>query len=134
MLIMNGTADRIIPWHGGALGPWGGQGQVISTPETVAFWRHNNGCTDAGQERQLPDTDPNDGSTVTATQYVDCRSGAPVVLMAVNGGGHLPPGVDISRMPLIEAVLGRENHDVSAAEITWKFFRRFSATHAQNVD
>ena len=127
MLIMNSTKDPLIPWRGGPLGFAGRYGALISTQDSMEFWRRNNGCQGERQKKPLPDRDKRDGSTVIAQQYTHCRSGAPVVLITIEGGGHLPPGSTIVAGPLIEAVLGKANRDISAADISWKFFRRFPA-------
>lgn len=125
MLIMNATKDPLVPWDGGPLGFGGRYGQLVSTEESLAFWQRNNGCDGPRQKRPLPDKDRKDGSTVMAEQYNKCKSGAPVVLITVAGGGHLPPGATLVARPLIEGILGKGNRDISAAEISWKFFRRF---------
>lgn len=125
MLIMNATGDRIIPYHGGALGFAGRHGRVASTEASLDFWRRNNGCDEQRQTRPLPDKDTRDGSTVLAEQYNRCRSGAPAVLITIEGSGHLPPGVEIEARPLVETFLGKANRDISAADISWKFLRRF---------
>jgi len=128
MLIMNATHDPLVPWKGGRVGPWGDRNDVISTKESLNFWRRNNGCEGSRQTKPLPDKDRTDGSTVIAEQYNACRSGAPVVLLTIEGGGHLLPGTDLGRLPLLAAILGKANRDISAADIGWKFFRRFPAT------
>jgi polyhydroxybutyrate depolymerase len=125
MLVINATNDPLIPWDGGALGPRGRQGAVVSTAETVDFWRRHNGCSETAEKRPLPDKDARDGSTVDAEQYSSCRSGAPVVLVTVEGGGHIPPGAEIGPRPLVTAILGKDNRDISAADLSWKFFRQF---------
>jgi polyhydroxybutyrate depolymerase len=128
MLVINATNDPVMPWDGGALGRRGRQGAVISTADTVDFWRRNNGCPARGERRPLPDSDAADGSTVEAEQYAPCRSGATVALVTVEGGGHIPPGADVGERPLITAMLGKGNRDVSAAELSWKFFRQFPSS------
>jgi polyhydroxybutyrate depolymerase len=125
MIVINATNDRFIPWNGGALGPGGRHGAVVSTPQTVDFWRRNNGCAAQPSKRPLPDKNAADGSTVDAEQYAACDSGAPVVLVTVEGGGHLPPGAEIGERPLITAILGKGNKDISAADLSWRFFRQF---------
>jgi polyhydroxybutyrate depolymerase len=125
MMVINATDDPLIPWRGGALGPKGQHGAVISTMETVDFWRRNNGCEGQAAKRLLPDKNAADGSTVGAEQYTSCRSGAPVVLVTVEGGGHVPPGANIPARGLVTAFLGKENMDISAADLSWKFFRQF---------
>ncbi len=127
-IVINSTNDHVVPWDGGEVGPGSRRGELMSTPETVDFWRRQNGCSERAETKPLPDKDPNDGSTVLAKQYADCRSGAPVVLFAVEGGGHLPPGANVGDRPLLRLMLGRANHDISAADVIWKFFRRFPLT------
>jgi poly(3-hydroxybutyrate) depolymerase len=76
--------------------------------------------------KPLPDKDQRDGSTVLARQFGDCQSDAAVVLLTVEGGGHLPPGADIGNRPLLRSILGGPaNQDISAADVSWKFFKRF---------
>ena len=124
-LIINSTNDRVVPWDGGDVGPGSRRGELLSTPDTVDFWRRRNGCNERAETKPLPDKDVNDGSTVRATQYADCRSNAPVVLLAVEGGGHLPPGAEIGDRPLLRLMMGPANQDISAADVSWKFFKRF---------
>lgn len=125
MMIMNSTNDPLIPWGGGSLGFAGRFGRVVSTEQSLDFWRRNNGCDGERQTMPLPDRDRKDGSTVLAQQYNRCKSGAPVVLIAIEGGGHLPPGAEVRARFLVEGILGKANRDISAADVTWKFFRRF---------
>lgn len=102
--------------------------QYASPAATTDFWRRNNGCDGPPQVKPMPDKDPSDGSTVTAEQHLTCTSGATVVSFMVENGSLLPPGVRIaSRSPLLLFAGGRPNGDISAAEISWKFFRRFPA-------
>jgi polyhydroxybutyrate depolymerase len=126
MLIINSTEDPIVPWEGGGIGYFGARGEVLSTDETVDFWLRYNRCSEKSQMKPLPDKDRTDGSTVEAQQYADCRSEGVVVLLTVDGGGHLPPGAQIGNRPLLQSMLGGPaNRDISAADISWKFFKRF---------
>lgn len=126
MLIINATDDPVVPWEGGEIGRFWRRGEVLSTPDTVAFWRRYNRCSGQSQMKPLPDKDRRDGSTVLAKQFGDCRSDAAVVLLTVEGGGHLPPGADIGNRPLLQSILGGPaNQDISAADVSWKFFKRF---------
>lgn len=125
LIVINATDDPIIPWNGGALGRRGRYGAVLSTEQTVDFWRRNNGCSARPSRRPLPDRNPADGSTVDAEQYAACDGGASVVLVTVEGGGHVPPGAEIGARPLVTAILGKGNKDVSAADLSWRFFRQF---------
>jgi polyhydroxybutyrate depolymerase len=124
LIVINSTEDPFNPYEADDGNQWS-HGEVLSTLDTVDFWQRNNGCGGVSQEKPLPDKDAHDGSTVLARQYADCRSGSPVVLLTVQGGGHLPPGVNVRNRPMLRAMLGRANQDISAADISWKFFKRF---------
>ena len=119
-LIMNGTADPLVPYAGGALAF--GEGYVISTNATMRFMRRVNGCSDNASVDRLPDLDPTDGSRVVVTSWTECASGASVVLYRIEGGGHRIPSRG-EGVPLADAVLGRLNHDFEAAQAMWSFFR-----------
>jgi len=126
LIVINSTDDPVNPYEGGDVASWSA-GEVLSTLDTVDFWQRRNGCAGRSQEKPLPDKDNSDGSTVVARQFAECRTGAPVVLLTVQGGGHLPPGAQISHRPMLRAMLGQANRDISAADISWKFFKRFPA-------
>ncbi len=123
VLMINGTADPLVPYRGGGVGFAGRRGSVISTDATIARLRGFNGCTDAAKIEHLFDFDPADGSTVTINSWTTCKSGAPVVLYRVDGGGHRIPQRQKRNFPVIDRMLGRENHDFDAAEVIWAFFR-----------
>lgn len=120
VLIINGTADPLVPWAGGNVHL--GRlvlGQVLSVAETVKFWVIKDGCAAARVEARLPDTDPNDGTTVMTETYGGCQDSVEVVLYAVEGGGHTWPG---GLQYLSEAVIGRTSRDFNASEVIWQFF------------
>jgi len=119
-LIMNGTADPLVPYAGGALAF--GEGYVVSTNATMRFMRRVNGCADTASVDRLPDLDPTDGSRVVVTSWTECASGAPVVLYRIEGGGHRIPSLGAG-VAMAEAILGRLNHDFEAAQAMWRFFK-----------
>lgn len=123
VLVMNGTADPLVPYAGGGVGIAGRRGRVISTDETMANLRRVNGCSEPVKSERLPDFDPDDASTVTITSWTNCSSSAPVVLYRIDGGGHRIPHRNGGRMPMMDRLLGRENHDFDAPEAIWAFFR-----------
>jgi polyhydroxybutyrate depolymerase len=45
-LVMNGTADPLVPYNGGEVGFRGERGRVLSTDETMKWLRKVNGCAD----------------------------------------------------------------------------------------
>jgi polyhydroxybutyrate depolymerase len=119
LLHMHGTADDIIPYHGGTVVvPGAGELTFPSTPLVVASWAGNNGCGGLGQEKKLKDFSKDDGSggsssTVSVFNYGDCAtytgvSGreipAEVVLYRINGGGHFWPVLAENREESLEAL------------------------------
>ena len=93
MLIMNGTADPLIPYEGGRGSSYFAADGFWSTEKTVAFWRKLNGCeSDDASVTDLPDKAPADQSTVTRITS-RCPAGHDVVLYRINEGGHRMPGI-----------------------------------------
>jgi polyhydroxybutyrate depolymerase len=117
-LIIYGTADNILRWGGGGSSgfglPW-----YSSVPDMVAFWANNNGCSEVAESTDLPDIDPNDGTTASRTVYGGCTDGAEVVLYTVHGGGHNRPGT----LNNPNGGYGAVCMDFNATEVTWAFFK-----------
>ena len=122
VLVMNGTADPIIPFAGGVASfyGWFPAGRVQSMDGTLAHWRRVNHLDGPSQAERLPDLDPNDGSTVERVSWVG-RSGHEVVGYSVHGGGHTVPG---GWQYFAEAGIGHTNRDIVAADVIWRFFQR----------
>ncbi|MGY4510155.1 extracellular catalytic domain type 1 short-chain-length polyhydroxyalkanoate depolymerase [Bradyrhizobium sp. USDA 3650] len=127
MLLMNGTADPLVPYEGGRGSSYYAADGFWSTDETLAFWRKLNGCeTDNPDITDLPDRAPADQSTVTRISS-RCPGGHDVVLYRINQGGHRMPGFSPdARFPKVAAsLLGSQNGDIDAAETIWTFFGQF---------
>src|SRR5215475_14022990 len=71
VLVVNGTADPLMPFGGGEVGLRHGRGQVISTDATMALLRKVDGCADTAKSEHLPDVDPTDGSDVTVDSWTN---------------------------------------------------------------
>jgi polyhydroxybutyrate depolymerase len=56
---------------------------------------------------------------VIRSTYGQCKDGAEVVLVAVEGGGHTWPG----REPGLRA-LGKSTRNISANDLMWEFFEK----------
>jgi polyhydroxybutyrate depolymerase len=122
VMLINGTADPLVPYEGGQVQLFGAQrGEILSTDATVAWWSRQNGCTAAPTDRALPDRDPGDETTVTVTELEGCRGASAVVRYRVEGGGHTWPG---GRQYLPEAVVGRVSRDIDATREIFEFFAR----------
>lgn len=123
-LIMNGTADPLMPWAGGTSAWSSGDSEgVLSTYDSVAFWVLNNGggrCATSYRTEHLPDLDTTDSSTVEVTTYSGLQ--APVVLYTIHGGGHTMPG---GTSPAPERLVGATNKDIVGREVIWAFVSQF---------
>jgi polyhydroxybutyrate depolymerase len=127
MLLMNGTADPLVPYEGGRGSSYYAADGFWSTDETLAFWRKLNSCeTDNSDMTDLPDRAPADQSTVTRISS-RCPEGHDVVLYRINQGGHRMPGFSPdARFPKVAtSLLGTQNGDIDAAETIWTFFGQF---------
>jgi polyhydroxybutyrate depolymerase len=127
MLMMNGTADPLIPYQGGHGTSRFAAGGFWSTEKTFVFWQQANGCDTQGATRvDLDDRDASDQSTVTRIA-ARCPAGRDVVLYRVNDGGHRMPGrfADARFARAVNLMLGPQNHDIDGAEAIWAFFKRF---------
>lgn len=116
MIIIGGTRDTFIPYWGGIgfSGDW-----LISKPATASFWADQNGCGRWPRTQRLPETDPEDGTSVNRSVYPRCQGGA-VELWTVVGGGHTWPGDGNPS----EAVVGVTSREFDASEIIWTFFEQ----------
>ena len=127
MLLMNGTADPLIPYEGGRGTSRFAVAGFWSTTKTLDFWRRVNGCElqDAGVV-DLDDHDKTDQTTVSRIDSL-CPQGRDVVLYRVNDGGHRMPGSFAdTRFPRATTfMLGPQNHDIDGAATIWAFFRKF---------
>lgn len=102
MLMINGTDDRKVPWAGGKFF----DGWFLSVPDTIDFWRQQNGCSAKTQVKQL-------NRRVETTRYLDCQHGAEVELVTLLGAGHVwPRGGDGAKQLL------------NGSEKIWHFFQR----------
>ncbi|MBR0720622.1 alpha/beta hydrolase family esterase [Bradyrhizobium manausense] len=127
MLLMNGTADPLVPYEGGHGSSYFAADGFWSTEETLAFWRKLNGCEiDDADVADLPDKTSMDQSAVTRISS-RCPKGHDVVLYRINHGGHRMPGFAAdARFPKIATrLLGPQNSDIDGAETIWSFFSRF---------
>jgi len=99
VLQIHGTADSTVKYSG------------VAT--TISGWVQRNGCP---QTAQVTDPYPasNANSTVKKELYSPCDGNSEVVLLTVEGGGHVWPGG-----------LGSAA-DINASEEVWAFLKRFS--------
>lgn len=125
VMMINGTADRLVPWEGGEVqkGRFMGKGgAIVAVEETLDFWVRREGCRPTKQKQTLPDRDPNDGTRVERWEFDGCRAGNEVVLIRVVGGGHAWPGSRSSNRPALSRLVGTTSFDIDANQLIWSFF------------
>ncbi|MCH2171454.1 polyhydroxybutyrate depolymerase [Myxococcota bacterium] len=121
VLLMNGSKDPMNPDEGGRValyGIFGDRGQVLSTRETIDYWRDLAGHMGEPERVRLPDRSSDDDSHVEVTRWSESGR-EEVVLYHIVGGGHTVPH-PLQQMPKL---LGATNADVYAAREIWKFFQ-----------
>ncbi|MCC6798022.1 MAG: prolyl oligopeptidase family serine peptidase [Candidatus Hydrogenedentes bacterium] len=119
-LMIHGKADPFFPWEGGTVdeGP-GRSTEYLSVADSLAYWIENNKASSQSVKEELPDVDPNDGTTVFREEFVANTNGAPVVFYGIRDGGHTWPG---SNDIFPESLVGKTSQDINASEIVWEFF------------
>jgi len=100
-----GTEDPFFPANGNEYFP--------PLEGTAEYWAFIDGCDTIPMVIDLPDLDPNDGSTVSLMIYNNCNSGLEVLCYRVESGLHIWPG---SGYPA--------NNDINAGVEMWEFFKR----------
>jgi polyhydroxybutyrate depolymerase len=107
VLQTHGTSDFIVPYNGNS---WS-----LSVDAVLQYWITYNNCSTIPTITELPDIDPNDGSTVTQIIYADGDKDVTVEHFRVNGGGHTWPGSPFGG-----------NQDINVCEKIWHFFQNYS--------
>jgi polyhydroxybutyrate depolymerase len=114
LLMINGTADPIVPWQGGAP-PQVHVGRNLSIPpipQVADFWQHHNLCSARPTMKQ-----PSDRLEIFS--YQNCQQASEVTLIALKGAGHIWPGGAQGQSPYL-----------NATQTVWDFFQRHSLTMA----
>lgn len=115
-LMVNGTADPVVPFEGGGVGLFASRGRVVSVAQAIEFWVKMNGCDSQPTETTLV----SDGDlTVQKTVYRNGRLGTEVELLTVVGGGHTWPGGRDR-----PSRFGKKIDAINATRVVWEFFSR----------
>ena len=126
VMILNGTADPLVPYEGGPIG-FGGDnlGRVIPTDEAWRRWAASNRCEGKPAEVRLPDQSATDGTRLELLSHTECAGGSQVLLYRIDGGGHTWPG---GPQYLPASLAGPVSHELDAGQVIWDFF------DAQSID
>jgi polyhydroxybutyrate depolymerase len=109
VLQMHGTADGVVPYNGAFY--------TEPIAEVLQYWVEYNNCNTTPVFTELPDIDPNDGSTVEHYAYNDGFSGVSVEHYKIIGGGHTWPGSAFGG--------AGTNNDIDASVEIWNFFSKY---------
>jgi polyhydroxybutyrate depolymerase len=116
VVFFHGTADPIVPFGGGMASLRGlrPRGMGRSAAETAAYYAARNGITAAPVTRRFDDGTA--GLPIDLTEHRDGEH-PPVLLYAVEGGGHTVPGQQGATF-----FTGKAAPNLDAAEISAEFF------------
>ena len=90
IVFVEGTADPVVPIAGMN---YNGFQYAYSLKDSVKWFLEQYGMEDAQpEETALPDTDPDDGTTITRSVYSDTEGTPWIFQYVVEGGGHTWPG------------------------------------------
>ena len=121
LLVINGTADPLVPYTGGHVQVFGRKrGAIHSTDESVKRWAAFNGCGKTSKTVALPDAAPKDGTRAYRSTWSGC-GGFAVELIRIQGGGHAWPG---GTQYLSPRLVGRVCRDFEATPVIFDFFAR----------
>ena len=120
VMIVNGTRDPINPYRGGNASIFGfvDLGPVRSAIGSAAYFAGAGGAGETAITRISPG-DRSDGTWVERSVW-QSPGRSEVVLLAVNGGGHVVPQ-PVYRPPRL---LGRSTTAINGPVEAWSFFRR----------
>jgi poly(3-hydroxybutyrate) depolymerase len=116
-MVLNATADPLVPYDGGDIVVFGrNRGTVISTEATLERFAVANGCS--GREAQaVEDPAPDDGVLPEHEVFTGCE--ADLELWRYVDGGHGWPGAGQYRA---EGLVGVVAHKPTVNELALEFF------------
>ena len=131
LLIVNGTADPVMPWSGGRIAP-GNRGTVLSADATKRWWLQTNHVNQTPALSDLPDLVPNDDCRMQREDFPALPGGAPVAFITMQGGGHYAPSQLAPQRTgrLVKRIVGKPCRDAEAVDLAWQFFQQ-SAEYAR---
>ena len=129
---IQGDEDPIVLMNGGFYElPFSLETEAMPIRDMLDFWIEGNKANPEPEITQMPDLDPNDGTTIVREYYTSDTDGAPIIFYLVKGGGHGWPGSTWpdSVLPgsslILTEILGKTSNDMVASEVIWDFFDSF---------
>ena len=118
ILQMHGTADGVVPYDGSF---W-----TKSIDDVLQYWIDVNNCNPVPTITNLPDIEPNDGSTVEYIVYEGGDNDVTVEHYKVIDGGHTWPGNPLGGPGT--------NYDINASIEIWKFFSKYDLNNVTSIE
>ena len=118
-LMISGTADGRVPWHGGATVNIDQVDTVASSDETLAVFAKAAGCGEPAKEQAFTARSPK--SKAFLDRFSNCQ--VPVERVRIEGGGHTIPGRRGTEVPVTSGV---QNNDFESARLIYDFFKKLS--------
>jgi polyhydroxybutyrate depolymerase len=125
LLMIHGTADKLVPYQGGEVRVLGAErGEIRSVPDTIALFRKLDGLPNAPAKSSIPHrANTADSTSIHEELYGSDPHGYQVELLTVDGGGHAEPTIDYPYGAIYIGLAGPQNRDLESAEVAWAFFR-----------
>ncbi len=120
VLIMQGTADPLVPFAGGPVAD-GRFGRELGADSTALLWEQVADIRAAAATGEMFDADPRDGCRVHWQRWSGGRRGTEIWLYTLRGGGHPWPG---GPQYLPRRYVGPVCRDFDATFAIWDFFTR----------
>lgn len=122
LLLIHGTADKIVPYGGGEVGHFllKGRGSAVSADQTLAIWRKPLHLPDAAAKDEALAHQRESGDT-SVRHFVWGED--QLEFYKVENGGHSEPSIHHRMGWIAGALLGAQNADFELAEEAWRFFR-----------
>jgi polyhydroxybutyrate depolymerase len=132
VLFMNGTADPLVPYGGGAVG--GGRdarGSVLGVDSSVAVWRSRSQLVRASDSAVVRATQRGDATIAERTAWSREKSATLVVRYRIVGGGHVEPSQRERHARFTARLLGTQSSALETVDEVWRFFQQASGQPAR---
>ncbi len=120
LMMIAGTADTLVPFHGGKANLPTSKAELLSIEATLGLFGKAAGCGGGVTTTVFPDKDPRDGTRAYLDRLNNCK--VPVEVIRIEGGGHMLPG--FASEDGTGSGRGPANGDINSAKLVWDFFRR----------
>lgn len=120
LMLIAGTNDPFVPYHGGTATLRESKVELASTETTLALFGKSANCGDTITTTAFPTKDPHEKTNAYLDKLNGCK--VPVELIRIEGGGHTIPGH--AGGAASRRANGPHNFDVDAAKLIWAFFRK----------